>query len=438
MKSTLDNSGNLERNLNIEIPAQEVNKAFKDFYDDVRKNVTIKGFRKGKTPLEKIKQIYAKEAEQDVVKKLVNENYFSALSEHSLNPISYPHFDFKGCSEGEDFHFTAKFEVKPEIKIENEENIEVEKEILEVTEESIKEVIEDLRANGAKEVPIFEDRPAQKGDIADVDFEGSIDGEKFEGGAAQGHTLELGSNSFIAGFEEGIIGMKVGIEMDLNLKFPDDYHSEQFAGKDVGFKVKLNALKKKETAELNEDFFKQFGPDIKTEDEFNDFIKKGLNEREEKRPTEELRDRIINKLVELNPVEAPPSLVTQQKTAVINDTWAKMQQQGMTEEQFEEYKTKWASDFEKSAAFMVKATFLIDELAQKHKLRASEEDFNKKVEEISGQMGFPVDQLKEFYGAEDKKGNLMFTITQDNVLDYLISKANLKEVAKDKLTPVEK
>lgn len=437
MKSTVDKSGTLSRQLNVEIPAEVVSAAFDAFYNDVKKNVSVKGFRKGKTPMDTIKKMYATEAEQDVARKLINENYFIALGEHKLNPINYPQFDFDKCTVGQEFKFSAKFEVRPEVKVDKVEGLEVEKEKLNVSDENINEVIQNLRENHATESPVLEDRPAKEGDIADIDFEGSIDGETFQGGTAKGHTLKLGSKSFIDGFEEGVIGMKPAQEKDIKLTFPKDYHSAEFAGKDVVFKVKLNALKQSTPAELNEEFFKMFG-EVKTEEEFTEFIKKGIVDREEGRIKEEMKDRVIKALVDANPIEAPASLVSQQRTSIVNDTWSRMQQQGMTQEQFEDYKNKWGEDFDKSAVFMVKATFLIDDIAKQNELHASEEDFEKKVNEISGQMGFPVDQLKEFYGAEDKKGNLMFTITQDKVLDFLISKASIKEVERDKLTPVEK
>ena len=259
MKSTVENTSTLGRKINVDVPVDAVRSAFDRVFQSIQKNAEIKGFRKGKVPMATIRTMYKDRVMGDVANELINQFYFHALTEHKLEPIGNPELEFDDPTELSDFKFSATVEVRPEVKLTKYENLEVIKEKFAVDNAAVEKVLENIRASRSTLETILEDRPAQEGDTAMIDFDGSVDGQPLPGGKGMGHPLELGSKSFIEGFEEGIIGMKPGAEKTLNLKFPTPYHAKELEGKSVEFKVKLNELKKKVLPELNDEFLKSLG-----------------------------------------------------------------------------------------------------------------------------------------------------------------------------------
>ncbi len=432
MKSSLESPSTLGRKLNIEVPAAEVQAAFERALRMVQKNITIKGFRKGKAPLSTIRSLYGERVKQDVIQDIIQKNYVNALEQHSLEPISFPTIEFDPLEENKDFTFTAEFEVRPEVKLQQVEGLRVKKEKLWVTDEMVNNTIEEIRKSRAETIPVVEDRAAQNGDVAVIDFKGFVDGHELENGAAEGFSLELGSNTFIPGFEDGIVGMKPGSSKTLNLKFPEGYHVADLSGKPVEFQVTLKELKTKKLPELNDEFAKSIGP-FETLAALKDTIRTDFEKRESKRIEDDLKNRVMKALVDRNPVEVPKSLLAEQKKALIDDFEKRMQQQGMDKAQFEEYKQKWDADFEQTASYMIQSSFLVDKLAQEHNLRATDSDIELKLQEFANSMGIELKQMKEFYKDRDRRARLAYQITEEKVLNYVISKANIDEVSKEEL-----
>lgn len=437
MKSTVNKLEGLTRKLAIEVPADRVQSAFDKVYKGIQKNATVKGFRKGKAPLATIKSIYSDRVRQDVLNDLISESYQSALDEHSLEPVGYPKIHFEQFIEDGVFHFTAEFEVRPEINLKAWEGLEVEKEILAIDEKQVDDVLENVRQSQAQTVPVLEDRGVQDSDIVEIDFVGTVDGQPLEGGSAEGRLLEIGSGRFIEGFEEGLKGMKAGQQRDLNLSFPADYQAAEIAGKPVLFKVTLKSIKKKVLPELNDELAAKSGQ-FKTLPEFRDAIRKDMQDQEERRIKDELRNRVLRQLVKANPVEVPQSLMEQQKQVIIQDVQQRMMQQGMNEAEFEEYKKKWDADFTQSAGFMVQSTFLVDALADKLNLRAQPADLEAKIDEFARQTGIERAKVAEFYGKPERRSRLAFQVTEERVIAYLLEKAKVTEKPKDKITDVER
>lgn len=432
MKSSLDTLEGLSRKLTIQIPSNEVNETFNRVLKGIQKNANIKGFRKGKAPLAKIKGLYQHEVKQDVLDKLISKHYQMALTEHTLAPIGYPQVDFQSLEEDSDFEFTAEFEVRPDVKLQQYKGLKIQKEKFEITDDQINTVLDNIRNSRKESSPIFEDRPAQNGDVAVIDFFGTIDGAPLPGGQGEDHKLELGSNSFIPGFEEGVVGMKVGVAQDLKLKFPDDYHANEIAGKEVVFKVTLKALEKSVIPEANDELADKVGG-FSTLEELKDAIKQDLTLGEEGRIKEDTRNRILKALVESNPVEVPKSMLAEQKKMLIDDVKMKMQNQGMTPDQFSEYVNKWDADFNDSASFMIQSSFLVDAIATENKLRANEEDVQLKITQYAAETGMEVDKINDFYKDPNKRANLKYQLTEEKVIEFLINEADITEVPKDKL-----
>ncbi|HAG90633.1 MAG TPA: trigger factor [Bdellovibrionales bacterium] len=427
MKATLDKLDGLSRKLNVEVPTEKVNDAFGKVYKVLQKNANIKGFRKGKAPISAIKSMYQDRVHGDVAQELVQEGYSAALQEHDLNPIGYPQVNIEKLEEDHPFVFTAEFEIRPDVEVKKYEGLNIEREKLVISDEQIDQVLKNIQQNQAETAPVLEDRALQKDDIADIDFKGFIDGEPLQNGEAHGHQLQIGSGQFIPGFEEAIEGMKVSETRTINLKFPEEYHEKSLAGKPVNFEVKLNGIKKRVLPEIDDAFAKKVG-DHESLQALKDAIREDIAESENKRIKEEERNSLLKALVEANPLDVPKSLVADQKQALENDFKNRLGQQGFGDKEFAEYKSKWDADFQSTAEFMVRSTFLLDKLSKDLEMSASEEDFENKMKEFSEQVGLDVNKVKEFYKEPQRKSQMMFQITEEKLIEHLISKSKVKEV----------
>jgi trigger factor len=436
MKSSVENLTSLQRRLHIEIPAATVESTFQKHFSNIQKNVQLKGFRKGKAPLSAVRSMYGDRVKSDVVQDLIQNHYVQALTTHKLDPIGNPEFEFADPIDGVDFKFSAEFDVRPEVTLKKYEGLEVEKEKLEFDDKRIDAVLDNVRAKNATLVDVLEDRPAQMGDTAVIDFDGSVDGKPLDGGKGTDHQLELGAKQFIEGFEEGVVGMKIGAETTLNLKFPTPYHSADLEGKAVEFKVVLKGLKKKEMPELTDDFIKSIGGDQDLAG-LKNTIKNDMIESDKKRIDEAFKNRLVKKLAEENPIEVPPRLMEEQKLALIEDFKKRMQNQGMTPADFEQYIQKWDADFAKSAKEMIQSSFLIDAIARKHNLAATLEEVNKKLADYAAQSGIELQKVKEFYEKPEQLNRLTYSLTEEKVIDLLMSTAKVKEVEASKLKDKE-
>lgn len=427
MKSTVEKVSSLQRRLNIEVPQTVVANAFTKVFQGLQRQVEIKGFRKGKAPIATIKSMYGDRVSQDVAQDLIQQHYMQALTEHKLDPIGNPEFEFTDPKEENGFTFSASFDIRPDVNVKKAEGLEVEKEKYEFDEAKVTQVLDNIRGSRATLVDVLEDRPAQNGDTAIIDFEGFVDGKPLENGSGTGHNLELGTNSFIAGFEEGVVGMKVGGTKTLNLKFPDPYHSKELAGKPVEFKTKLTGLKKKQLPELNDEFLATLGGPSDLEG-LKKAIRDDLEASEKKRVDDAFKNRLLKKLVKENPVEVPATLLKEQKEVLIEDFRKKMGEQGLPPDDFEDYVTKWNADFEKTAAEMIQSSFLIDAIARKENLLCKKEDLDQKFAEYAQQTGIEETRIREFYSRPEQMSRLTYQITEEKVIGHLMKSVKVKEV----------
>jgi len=427
VKAQVQIAEGLQRKINVEIPQTVVATTFDKVYQSIQRNVQIKGFRKGKAPISTIKSIYKTQVLGDVAQDLIQQHYPMALKDNNIDPVSYPEFEFEDPSETKDFSFTAIIEVRPEVKVKKWEGLEVDKEKFVFNDAQFEQVINNIKSSRAKTVDVLEDRAAQMGDIAILDFEGFVDGKPLENGKGTDHNLELGAKQFIEGFEDGVVGMKIGSSKTIGLKFPDPYHSADIAGKPVDFKVTLKGLKKKELPELNEELLEQIGTK-QTVEEFKTTLRQDIEQTDKKRIEDSFKNRLVKKLVQENPVQVPASLLKEQKASLIEDFKKRMADQGMQEADFEAYVQKWDSDFAKTASEMIQSSFLIDAIATEHNLLCTKEDLEAKFVEYAKQTGLEESRIREWYGKPDQASRLTYMITEEKVLKLLTSKAKVKEV----------
>lgn len=431
MKSTIEASEGLKRKLKINVDQQNVKTAFEEQFQKIRGEVTLKGFRKGKAPLDQIKSMYKEQATKNVVEQLVNSNYISALREHDLQPINYPKIDFDKIDEDNGFSFTAEIEVRPEVELKKYEGLEIEKEEANIDDKRVQEVIDQILGSRAERVPVLEDRPVQSGDFTDIHFEGFLsDGSPLANGAAKNFILEIGSNSFIPGFEDGIIGMTVSSEKEIPVTFPADYHAAEIAGANVNFKVTLNKILKKSLPELTDEFVQTLGDEkVKTTDDFKAQIKNDIEKTETTRIQQKLQEEVLKKLVEANPVEAPESLVGDQKESLKQNTSQTLKQQGLDEDGIKDYFIKWDAEFTQNAKDIIKSSLIVDAIAEKENLVPNDQDVENRLVELATGAGMEVDQVREFYKEPGRMDSLRYRLLENKVIDFVISKANVKTVA---------
>lgn len=427
MKSNVEVVSNLSRKLNIQVPAASVQTAYQKIFNSIQKDVTIKGFRKGKAPMTTVKNLYGDRVKQDVVQDLIQKHYAMALDEHKLEPISYPEFEFADPSENKDFSFSAAFDVRPEINLKKYEGLEVEKEKFEFDPKKVDQVLENIRASRATFEPVTEARATKLGDTAIIDFKGMMNGVPLENGSGENHNLELGAKQFIEGFEEGIVGMKVGETKTLSLKFPDPYHSVELAGKPVEFEVTLKEIKAKVLPELTDEFLATLGgpTDLAS---LKKSIEEDLQKTEQKRIDDAFKNRLLKTLVKENPVDVPSSLLKEQKASLVEDFKKRMTEQGMGPDDFASYVEKWDGDFETTAAEMIQSSFLIDAIAKKHDLFCKKEDIDAKFAEYAQQTRIEESRIREFYGRPEQSSRLAYMITEEKVVTFLNKSVKVKEV----------
>lgn len=427
MKAQIQVTEGLQRKLNVEVPAEAVKSAFDKVYTDIQKQVEIKGFRKGKAPIATIKTMYKDRVRGDVAQDLISSHYPKALKEQNIDPINYPEFEFEDPSESKEFSFTAVFDIKPEVKLKKWEGLEVDKEKLTVDDKRVEEVLKNIQNSKATFETVLEDRAAAMGDVAIIDFDGFVDGKALENGAGHDQNLELGSKQFIDGYEEGIVGMKVGETRTLNLKFPAPYHSAELAGKPVEFKVTLKSLKKKVMPEITDELLTTIGAK-QTVEEFKKTVRADLEQSEQKRIDDNFKNRLLKKLVEANPVDVPASLLKEQKATLVEDFKKRMTEQGMQPTEFESYVQKWDSDFAKTAHEMIQSSFLIDKLATEQGLICNKEDIEQRFDEYAKQTGIELARIKEWYSKPEQMSRLTYMITEEKVIKVITEKAKTKIV----------
>ncbi len=430
MKSTVETVGQLKRKINVEIPVETVNQVFSEILKDFQKQASIKGFRLGKAPIQTVKTVYRKEVSREALGNLVQKHYVEALKANSLNPITEPHFHFEPPIEDQGFSFTAEFEIRPEIKLKKYEGLEVEREKFSIDPSRVEKIIQNIRESNAIFVPVLIDRPAAIGDIAVIDFEGFVNGSPLNNGKGESHDLELGSKSFIDGFEEGIEGMTPGQEKTLRLQFPTPYQTKELEGQPVEFKVKLISLKKKEIPELSEELFKKMGMENTTSETLRATIIDDIERTEKKRLEQQFKDRLVKRLVELNPVEVPEFLLKEQKGILAQDMQKRMKDEGLSDQDFTDYLKKWDGDLDKTARDMVQASFLIQALAEKYNLFATHDELDAKIIEFAAQIGLTEDKVRAFYGRSGQAERLEYMVTEGKVIDFLMKSAKITEVEK--------
>ncbi len=432
MKCKVEKTKNAnEVKLEITIEANKFEEAIKKVYFKSAKYFNIPGFRKGKAPIQIVEKYYGKEIfYEDAFNEVVPSELQKAVEENKLEVVSRPNIDVTQIEKGKDLIFTATVQVKPEVELGKYKGIELEKVEYTVTDEDIEHELGHMQENNARIITV-DDRPVESGDITTIDFEGFVDGKPFEGGKAEGHELEIGSNQFIPGFEDQIIGMKIDTEKDIKVKFPEEYFSKDLAGKDATFKVKLHGIKKKELPKLDDEFAKDVS-EFDTLKELKQDIKAKKQKQYEERAKYEIEDNAIKVVVEGMKVDIPSGMIETEIDNVIKDLEQRLSYQGLKLEQYVQMMGKTMEEvrkeYEPQALDSIKSRLAVEKIVEIEKIEASKEEVHKKLEEMAKNYGKDV---KEFEENKNIKDYIELGVRTEKALELIVNNAKIVEPKKE-------
>ena len=419
-----DNKNELKLEFTVE--AAKFDEAMKKVYFKTAKYFNIPGFRKGKAPMNIVERYYGDEIfYEDTFNEILQEVYEKELTENEITAVSYPDLDVKQIGKGKDLIFTAVVQIKPEVKLGKYKGIELKKIEYNVTDDDIKHELDHMAERNSRMVTV-EDRAVKNGDITVIDFEGFVDGTPFEGGKAEGHELTIGSNTFIPGFEDQIIGMKKEEEKDIKVKFPDEYFSKDLAGKDATFKVKVHEIKQKELPKIDDEFAKDVS-EFDTLKELKNSIKEKLVKENESRAKYETEDEAVKVVCENTDLDIPSGMIETEIDNMEKDMEARLQYQGLNLDNYLKMvgktREEFRKEYEEQARNSVKSRLIIEEIVKEEKVEASDKEIEEKLKEMAVNYGRTEDELKE---NEALKNYIKGSIETEKAIEFIVKNAKIK------------
>ena len=416
-----------EVKLNVTIEAKKFDEAIKKVYFKSAKYFNIPGFRKGKAPMNIVEKYYGKEIfYEDAFNEVVPEELEKAVEENKLEVVSRPDIDVTQIGKGQDLIFTAVFQTKPEAELGKYKGVEIKKIEYKVTDEDVEHELGHMQEHNSRLISV-EDRPVEKGDIANINFEGFVDGVAFEGGKAENHDLEIGSNTFIPGFEDQIVGMKIDEEKDIIVKFPDEYFSKDLAGKDATFKVKVNEIKKKELPTLDDEFAKDVS-EFDTLKELKESIKEKQQKQNDERAKYETQDAVIKAVCENVKVDIPSGMVETETENMVKDMEQRLAYQGLKLDQYLQMmgktKEEMQKEYEPQAIEAIKSRLAIEAVIKAEKIEVADIDIDEKIKEMAKNYGRENDE--EFLKNENVRNYIKQGLESEKALEFLVENAKIK------------
>ena len=394
----------LEKNmakLTVEVPAENVEKAIQGAYNKMKKSINIPGFRKGKAPRQLIEKMYGKEVfYNDAIDAMLPSAYSDAVEECGEEIVSHPQIDVVQIESGKPFVFTATVAVKPAVELGEYKGIQVEKAPIEVKDEEIEAEITKEREANSRTVTV-DDRAVAQGDIVTLDFEGFVDGVAFEGGKGENYDLTIGSNTFIPGFEDQLVGAEIGKELDVNVTFPEEYGAKELAGKAAVFKCKVNGIKVKELPAVDDEFAQEVS-EFDTLDEYKADIKAKLLKEKEDEAARAKEDAVIAKIIEGAKMEIPDAMVEYQTRQMLDEFAQRIQSQGISLDQYFQFtgltEEKYMEEMKPRALQNIQSRLVLEAVAQAENLVAEEADIEEEIKKMADMYKMEADKIKELLG----------------------------------------
>ncbi|MXP49023.1 trigger factor [Pantoea sp. Eser] len=419
MQVSVETTQGLGCRITITVAADSIESAVKKELVDVARKVRIDGFRKGKVPMNIVAQRYGASVRQDVLGDLMTRNFVDAIIKEKINPAGAPNYVPGEYKEGQDFTYSVEFEVYPEVELKGLENIEVEKPVVEVTDADVDTMLDTLRKQQANWIE--SDAAAGPEDRATIDFNGSVDGEEFEGGKASDFVLAMGQGRMIPGFEEGVVGHKAGETFTIDVKVPDDYHAENLKGKDAKFEIVLKKVETRELPELTEEFIKRFGVEDGSVAGLRTEVRKNIDRELKGAIRNRVKTQAIDGLVAANDIDVPAALIDSEIDVLRRQA---AQRFSGNEQQALELPREL---FEEQAKRRVVVGLLLGEVIRTHELKADEARVNALIEEMASAYEDPQEVI-EFYSKNNELMNNMRNVAlEEQAVEAVLTKAKVTE-----------
>ncbi|MFS0861760.1 trigger factor [Fredinandcohnia sp. 179-A 10B2 NHS] len=414
--------------LTIEVDAAKFNEGLDEAFKKVVKQVNVPGFRKGKMPRGMFEKRFGVESlYQDALDIILPDAYEAAIKETGIEPVDRPEIDIETIEKGQNLIFTAKVTVKPEVKLGEYKGLEVERLEDTVSDEEVDAELTQLQERHA-ELVVKEEGAIGNGDTVVIDFEGFVDGEAFEGGKAENYSLEIGSGSFIPGFEEQLVGVAAGAETDVEVTFPEEYHAENLAGKPATFKVKVHEIKAKELPALDDEFAKDVNDEVETLDELKSKTRTRLEETKKRDAENHLKDTLIEKAAENAEIDVPEAMVNTELDRMVREFEQRLQMQGMNLDLYFQFsgqdENALREQMKEDAGKRVRINLTLEAIAKVENIEVTEEEVTAELENMSTMYGTSVDELTKMLGGLD---GIKEDLKIRKAIDFLVE--NSKSVA---------
>lgn len=421
MQVSVETTSGLERRMKVAVPAEQVEKEVENRLKSLSRTAKLAGFRPGKVPMKVISTKYGPQIRQEVLDEVTQRSFQEAVMQEKLQPAGNPRIESRTSESGKDFEYTAVFEVYPSIELVPLDKIEIEKPVAEIADSDVDNMLEKMRQQRIEWRAA--ERPAELKDQVVIDFKGTIDGEDFDGNTGNDVSLVLGSGSFIAGFEEQMLGTKPGDRKIIEVTFPDDYRDKKLAGQKVQFDVMVHSVATPHLPEIDEEFLHSFGVEGKGIEALRQEIRESLVTEMELAVHELIKKQTLDKLHEANPIELPQALVDAEIANQMTQTHNNLIKQGVTSDQIKLERGM----FEERARRKVAIGLLVTEILKEQKFRADAPRVRQKIEWLAASYDQPEEVIKWYYGDRNRLSQMESIVLEDQVVDWILEHATVTE-----------
>ncbi len=421
MQVSVESAGGLQRKLTVAVPEDTIEQAVQTRLQNMTRTVKIKGFRAGKVPLKVVKQHYGKQVRQEVLGEVIQSSFYEAVSQEKLRPAGSPAIDTQQVEDGKGLEYTATFEIYPEIKLADVAGAKIEKPVSEISDADLDEMIDTIRKQQIQWEAV--DKAAETGDQVTVDFKGMIDGEEFAGGTGQGMSVEIGKGRMIKGFEEGLVGLKVNDEKTLDLKFPEEYHAKDLAGKDVQFEIKVTKVEAAKLPEIDEEFAKKMGVADGSIDKMRADVKDNMQRELDVRLKNSVKQAVMDKLLEINKIDIPDTLIQEESKLLLRQMQNNLMQQGMQQNQLQ----MDASMFRDQAERRVALGLIMSEIVKQQGIKADADKVRGYVEQLASSYEKPEEVISWYYSDKQRLAEVESMVMEEQIVDWVLGQATVTD-----------
>ena len=427
MKIDIDELNSVQRKVRVELPVEAVANEFSRAYKNLGQRVRVKGFRTGKIPRTVLQGIYGEEVKGEVRSHLVEESLGEIIRERGLQIVSRPEVEANDLTEGGPFSYSAVFEIKPDIAVRDYAGVEVEKPKISITDEQVAEALRRLQEGHARLEPVSDRDVVEKGDFVTLDFQGSVEGKAFPGAKGENYTLEVGAGQALPQFEEAVIGLRVDVPQTVQVSYPADYPNNEIAGKTVDFSLVVREIKQKVLPLLDDEFAKDHG-ECGSLGELKERIHARLSDELKRYQDEELKEKIISRLIEAHSITAPPSMVERQTRYLLERFQNQAGRQAGSEAGATPPVEEARKTFEARALRQVQATLLVEKIAQLEKIEVTDKEIQERVDSLARAAGERAKAVRDFYARPDARDDLRAQLVFDRTMEFLLERSKVKEV----------